>query len=195
MLEAESKLAEKTSEPEETPKAESKLAEKTSEPEETPKAESKPADKTIEPEEKPKAESKPADKTSEPEERPKAESKPASKANKLEEMLKGLTRPANKTAAKKKPEYDEEAEDIKGKRSGDEEEEGTNAYRVTEAAINAMKNTVPRADSDTPPAKVNKQQGQKIEERLESLARMYEMKRTQKSKEEEDAGNSHGENK
>ena len=55
----------------------------------------------------------------------------------------------------------------------DEEEEGTNAYRVTEAAINAMKNTVQRADSDTPPAKVSKQQGQKIEERLESLARMY----------------------
>jgi hypothetical protein len=109
--------------------------------------------------------------------------------------LKQGSKPAGKAAAKKEPKYLDEEEDIEEKESGDEEEEGTSAYRVTEAAINAMKNTVRRADSDTPPAKVSKQQGQKIEERLESLARMYEMKKTQKSKEEEDTGDTDGESK
>ena len=58
--------------------------------------------------------------------------------------------------------------------------------RIRLTAINAMKNTVRKADVDTPPAKVSKEQGEKIEARLESLARMYEMKKTKKSKEGED---------
>ena len=51
-----------------------------------------------------------------------------------------------------------------------------------------MRNTVRRADSSTPPSTASKEQGEKIEQRLESLARMYETKKTQKPKKEDDTG-------
>ena len=97
------------------------------------------------------------------------------KAGKLEKLLKPK-------APKEEATGDEEEAITKG------EETGKKAYQVTEAAINAMRNTIRRADSSTPPSKVHKEQGEKIEQRLESLARMYETKKTQKPKKEDDTG-------
>ena len=73
------------------------------------------------------------------------------------------------------------------------EEEAEAAYEVTEAALSAMSEAVDKAEKTTKGRSEGKETRGKMEARLESLAKMYEVKRAQQgkqSKKEADAGDS-----
>jgi len=71
--------------------------------------------------------------------------------------------------------------------SEDKEPEVEATHDVTEAALNAMSQAVNNRSSDKKgPQHISSEQRGKIESRLESLARMYETKRTKQPQEEDE---------
>ena len=99
----------------------------------------------------------------------------------------GLTEEEVAKISEEPDEYEETSEALDDETGEEREQEAEDVHDVTEATLNAMSQAVNNIGSDKKgPKPVSSEQRGKIESRLESLARMYETKRTQKNNEEDE---------